>query len=77
MSAPTTTVDVDEVAVYRAMHGDPVRLTKPERREAVRQLTHAGASARVIADRLRVSDRTVKRDRVRVGIASWPRGAAA
>lgn len=54
---------VDEVAVERAMLGDPVKLTKTERAEAVRRLTAAGVGAAQIGARLGTTHRTVQRDR--------------
>ena len=54
---------VDEVAVQRALHGDPVHLRPAERAEAVRRLTAAGHSAADIAERLRTTTRTVVRHR--------------
>lgn len=54
---------VDEIAVQRAMRGQPVRLTPAERREAVHRLTRAGLSAAQIAARLRVAQRSVVRHR--------------
>jgi transcriptional regulator with XRE-family HTH domain len=54
---------VDEVAVRRAMTGERMVLTIPERREAVRQLTKQGMSTLQIAHRLGISDRSVARHR--------------
>ena len=55
---------VDEVAVARAVAGDPPdRLTRQERLEAVRRLTALGVSAEETARRLRTSPRAVVRDR--------------
>lgn len=54
---------VDEIAIERAMHGDPVRLTKAERAEAVARMTKRGLSAAEIGRRLRRSERTVQRRR--------------
>lgn len=63
----TPTVDLapvlDEIAVERAMVGDPVRLTKLERDEVVRRLTARGVSAWEIGRRLRTTGRTVQRRR--------------
>lgn len=54
---------VDVVAVEEAMRGRAIPLTLAERREAVRQLTAAGRSASVIAERLSTYPRQVTRDR--------------
>lgn len=54
---------VDEIAVQRAVHGDPVHLRPAERAEAVRRLTAAGHSAADIAARLHTTTRTVVRNR--------------
>lgn len=56
---------VDEVAVQRAKHGDPIELSIAERMVAVAELTRAGLSAQQIAVRLRVARRTVQRYRGR------------
>lgn len=56
---------VDEIAVERAMAGDEVALTIRERAVAVQRLSQLGLSSRQIADRLRLSDRTVQRYRAR------------
>lgn len=53
---------VDEVAVARAMRGDRVPLTRPERLAAVAQLNAEGTPHREIARRLGVHDRQVLRD---------------
>lgn len=53
----------DEIAIERAMHGDPVHLRPVERAEAVRRLTDAGYSAAQIGDRLGVDQRSVQRIR--------------
>ena len=55
--------DLDEVAIERAMAGEPVDLSPAEQAEAVRRLTARGLSVRQIADRLRTSGRTVSRRR--------------
>ena len=46
---------VDEVAIKRAMTGEPVRLTRPERAEAVRLLMVKGHTVAVVAGLLRMS----------------------
>lgn len=56
-------VDIDEVAVERAMRGDHVPLTQAERTEAWRRLEARGLSARVIGELLGESSRTVQRRR--------------
>lgn len=43
-----------------------------ERRARVRSLTRAGVSARLIAEQLHVTPRTVNRDRAALGIAKEP-----
>lgn len=62
--------EVDEIAVERAMKGDPVALTSRERDEAFRRLAERGVSDEQIAQRLGVADRTVLRWRQTSGIAS-------
>lgn len=53
---------VDEIAIVRAVAGDPpARLTPRERRAAISQLAGWGNSARQIADRVGCSERTVWR----------------
>jgi hypothetical protein len=54
---------LDEIAIEAAMHGDPVRLTRAERDEAIARLTHRGISARRIAALLGTSSRNVVRRR--------------
>ena len=56
---------VDDIAVYRAVNGDPVWLSAPERAEAVRRMNAAGAHDSVIAGTLRLTVRTVLRIRAR------------
>jgi hypothetical protein len=57
-------VDMDEVAVLRALDGDrTIILNVAERREAVRQLHARGLSDSVIAARIGAADRTVLRIR--------------
>lgn len=51
----------DEIALERAMAGEPVRLTKAETAEVVRRLTDDGHSAADIAARLNLSSRAVVR----------------
>lgn len=55
--------EVDEVAVQRAMDGDRVPLTTPERVLAVARMTARGLSQREIARRLHRAQRTVARYR--------------
>ena len=53
-------VEPDEMAIERAMAGDPPeRLTPRERAKAVRLLTARGVSAKEIATRVRCSPRNV------------------
>lgn len=54
---------LDELAIAHVLNGHRVRLTTAERRAAVRKLTDDGWSAQQIADQLRVTQRTVTRDR--------------
>ncbi|MGW6535395.1 helix-turn-helix domain-containing protein [Streptomyces sp. NPDC055051] len=57
----------DEIAVERAVSGDPpARLTPRERAAAVRQLNRRGYSASQIAERVGCTPRTVYRIRSRV-----------
>jgi DNA-directed RNA polymerase specialized sigma24 family protein len=63
---PTTPPQVgagepDEMAVERLVSGSPVQSYPADRKAAVEYLTARGLTARQIADRLRVSDRTVTR----------------
>lgn len=52
---------LDEIAVERAMHGDPVQLTKAERAEAIRRLAARGTADPDIASRLHCDPATVLR----------------
>lgn len=54
---------VDEVAVYRAVRGERLRLGVEERRLAVAELTRQGRSINWIAAQLGVSHMTVTRHR--------------
>lgn len=56
---------VDEIAVERAMAGDPGDLSVADCYEAVRRLTEQGLSMREIGRRLRISPRSVGRYRTR------------
>lgn len=56
---------VDPVAVERAVAGQRVRLTRLERRAAAQALSRRGLSARVVAERVGCSSRTVQRHRGR------------
>jgi hypothetical protein len=60
---PSSSLDIDEIAVERAMNGDQVRLSGAERDEVIRRLTEKGYPVREIADRLRTTARTVSRRR--------------
>jgi DNA-binding transcriptional ArsR family regulator len=56
--------EIDEIAVERAVRGDPpAGITPRERREAVDVLTRRGFSASQVSQRLRVSQRAVERHR--------------
>ena len=55
--------DIDEVAVERAMKGEPVPLTVPERGVVVDRLTRKGLSCKEIAKRLGIAERSVTRYR--------------
>lgn len=56
--------ELDEIAIERAMGGDPPAwLSKHDRAEAVRRLTADGMSAQLIAERMRITSRTVTRRR--------------
>jgi hypothetical protein len=61
--------DVDEVAVERAMAGEPIELTLADQTEAVRRLTAKGMSVRRIALLLRTSARTVSRRKAAGAVA--------
>lgn len=62
-------VDVDEIAVARAVAGDPpAHLTIRERAEAVRVLHSRGYNDQQIARTVRITDRTVLRIRNRQGL---------
>lgn len=54
---------LDEIAIDEAMRGRRVALTRDERAEAMRRLNAAGLSARLIAERLGTTSRTVVRKR--------------
>ena len=49
----------DEIAIERALSGEPVRLTAAECDEAVARLTARGSSAQRICDLLHLSHRAV------------------
>lgn len=68
LEAPARKVDIDEIAVDRAVAGDPpAKMTKLERAEAIRRLTERGLSAREIRGVLKLNNsRMVTRDRARV-----------
>lgn len=58
-------VDIDEVAVIRAVRGelDGITLNRHERRQAVGLLVRRGLPSHEIADRVGATVRTVRRDR--------------
>jgi hypothetical protein len=62
--------DVDEIAVERAINGEPTALTPSEQREAFRRMATRGDSDSIIATRLGVASRTVMRWRKAEGIES-------
>lgn len=62
--------DVDEVKVARALAGVPCALNRAERELAVPVLVATGMSDLAIARLTGVSDRTIIRDRERLGLAS-------
>jgi transcriptional regulator with XRE-family HTH domain len=59
--APTAAPVVDEVLLERACRGQAVELTAPERTAAVLKLHGRGLNATEIAERLRITTRTVQR----------------
>lgn len=71
-------LEVDEVAVQRAISGDTVRLTPRETDLAVQTLARQGLSDSQIGDRIGVTARTALRSRQRTGTpAARPRAGAA
>lgn len=62
--------DIDEIAVERAVRGEPTALTPTEQREAFRIAAGKGLTDQQIAQRLSVSVRTVLRWRQSEGIES-------
>lgn len=62
---------IDETAVDLAMHGEPVKLTAAERREAVTRLHDKRWSDQRIAGALGCADRTVWRIRQELGLKSF------
>lgn len=58
--------DVDDMAVERLIIGSRVNATAGERQQAVAYLTRSGRSARVIAERIGCTQRTVVRHRSRL-----------
>ncbi|TFD41723.1 hypothetical protein E3T37_03465 [Cryobacterium sp. TMT2-10] len=70
--AEASTADgIDEAAVELAMSGEDVRLTALERRAAVTQLHARRWSDQLIAERLRIADRTVLRIRQELGLVAF------
>lgn len=61
---PASGSDVDEAKVYRAIGGERVDLTVPERREAVRRLARTPTNQ--VAERLDLSWRSVQRIRAAI-----------
>ncbi|MFC5802754.1 helix-turn-helix domain-containing protein [Streptomyces formicae] len=67
----TPTQDVDEIAVQRAMNGQPPsRMTPAERAAATLALHRQGLTGPQIAEQLRISRRTVQRIREAAGVAA-------
>lgn len=63
--------EVDEVAVLRAVMGEPPAvMTRGERVAAIAQLARRGYSDRAIADRIGITTRSVTRLRSQYGIPS-------
>lgn len=62
---------VDEVAVQRAVNGEPTALTPRERREAVRRVHAENVNDAEIAERVGCSVRTVWRIREQLGLAKY------
>jgi hypothetical protein len=58
-------LEVDPMAVERAILGDRMPLTVPERHEVIRQLTDRGLSANQNSAMLGVAQRTVTRYRAK------------
>jgi transcriptional regulator with XRE-family HTH domain len=56
-------LDVDEVAVARAVAGEQVALTREERAEAMARLERQGLTAKEIGSRLGLSTRQIQRHR--------------
>lgn len=54
----------------RAADGEAVRLTRAEKHAAIELLNRRGLHDRAIAERLRITDRTVLRWRQRFGIGA-------
>lgn len=57
--------EVDDVVVWRLTHGDRLDSTPGEKRAAVAELTRRGMSARAIAERIGIAERSVVRARAR------------
>jgi len=62
---------IDEIAVERAMNGEPIKLTYPERLYAVQRLHRRRWSDGRIARTLHVDDRTILRNRKTLGLPAW------
>lgn len=62
--------DLDDIAIERAVAGDPVHLRPVERVEVVRRLTRLRLTTPQIAERLHIAPRTVARIRQRAGITA-------
>jgi transcriptional regulator with XRE-family HTH domain len=61
--SPQANTDIDQVAISRALDGQPTQLNHRERRLAAQLLTAQGLSLRNIAARLAINPRTISRYR--------------
>jgi len=61
--SPRADTDIDQVAISRALDGQPTQLNHRERRLAAQLLTAQGLSLRNIAARLAINPRTISRYR--------------
>jgi hypothetical protein len=71
LGQPTRDTYIDEIAVQRAVNGDPpAHLTQAEREEAVRRLHARGLNDRQIGERLGVQRAWARKIRARLGLPS-------
>ena len=71
LGQPTRDTYVDEIAVARAVNGEPpAHLTQAEREEAVRRLHARGLNDRQIGERLGVQRAWANKVRLRLGLPS-------